>query len=62
MKTSQIKLLNLKPEFCEYSEPFETYFRCRLTGFGFVWRCTNEDRAKCPDLEYFQKRKLEVQK
>jgi len=51
MKTSQATLKS-EVKFCEHSEPIDTYFRCKLTDFGFVFRCTVEDRSRCPDLEY----------
>jgi hypothetical protein len=57
--TSQVTLDN-KKEFCEHSEPYSSYFRCQLTDFGFIRRCTTEDKKSCPDLEFFreqQKRK-----
>jgi len=54
MRSSQATLEN-KVEFCEHSEPIETYFRCKLTDFGFVWRCSLEDKKTCPDLEFFKK-------
>ena len=53
MKTAQTTLKN-EVEFCEHSEPIDTYFRCKLTDFGFVNRCTVEDREQCPDLEFFR--------
>ena len=46
-----------KIEYCEYSESFDNIFRCRLTSFGYVWRCTKAERANCPDLEYCLKQK-----
>ena len=52
MTPSQVKLDTLKPEYCEYSKPDNEIFVCKLTGFGFVWRCTLEDKESCPDLEY----------
>ena len=61
MRTSQATLEN-KVEFCEHSEPIETYFRCKLTDFGFVFRCTLEDRSRCPDLEFFRKQKQEAKR
>jgi hypothetical protein len=54
MNASQIRLDALKPEYCEYSEPLGSYFRCKLTDFGFVKRCTVEDKRSCPDLEFFR--------
>ena len=62
MKSSQVTLSNLKPEYCEHSEPLENYFRCKLTDFGFVWRCTMEERSRCPDLTYFLKQQKERKK
>ena len=54
--------LDSKPEYCEYSEALENYFRCKLTDFGFVWRCIEAERANCPDLEFFRKQKQEGKK
>ena len=55
MKAAQTTLPNLKPEYCEHSEPLENIFRCKLTDFGFMWRCLKTEKESCPDLEYFQK-------
>jgi len=55
MTSAQTTLKN-QAEYCEHSEPLGSYFRCKLTDFGFVFRCTLEDRARCPDLEYFKNR------
>jgi len=55
MKTAQTTLKNSDPEYCEHSKPHDEIFICELTDFGFVRRCTSEDRADCPDLEYFKK-------
>jgi len=55
MRTSQATLPNLKPEYCEYSEPLDNIFRCKLTQFGFVFRCLKADQKTCPDLEFFKK-------
>jgi hypothetical protein len=41
-----------KVEYCEHSKPDNDIFVCKLTGFGFVFRCTTEDKKRCPDLEY----------
>ena len=60
MTSAQTTLPTLNPVFCEYSEPCDNYFRCKLTDFGFLWRCTKEERLDCPDLEYFRKNKLEA--
>ena len=59
MRTSQATLKDNKPEFCEYSEPLDNYYRCKLTDFGFVFRCIKEDRSRCPDLEFFRKQRKE---
>ena len=56
MKASQTTLEN-KVEYCEHSEPLDRFFRCKLTDFGFVFRCSKEDKKTCPDLEYFRKQK-----
>jgi hypothetical protein len=42
-----------KPEYCEHSEPYGSYYRCRLTDFGFSKRCTKQDKESCPDLEFY---------
>jgi len=51
MRTSQATL-DKKVEYCEFSKPDNEIFVCSLTGFGFVWRCTLENKKHCPDLEY----------
>jgi len=55
MRAAQTTLNANKPEYCEYSELIDTYFRCKLTDFGFVFRCTTKNKKTCPDLEYFKK-------
>ena len=51
MRTSQTSPIG-EVEYCEFSKPDNEIFVCSLTGFGFVWRCTLEDKKNCPDLEY----------
>ena len=60
MSSSQTTL-DSKPEFCEYSEAMQENFRCKLSDFGFCWRCTLEDRSRCPDLEYFKEQERKKQ-
>ena len=62
MKSSQTTLSNLKPEYCEHSEPIDTYFRCKLTDFGYVWRCLKTEKESCPDLAYFLEHPEEAKK
>ena len=61
MKTSQVTL-EKKPDFCEFSEPLDNIFRCKLTQFGFINRCLKSDKKNCPDLAYFNKQKKRRQK
>ena len=62
MTSSQVKLDILKVEYCEFSEPLDNIFRCKLTQFGFVFRCLKSDKKSCPDLEFFRKQKKRRQK
>ena len=57
MKTSQIHLDTLKPEYCEYSKPNDEIFICSLTQFGFVFCCLKSDKENCPDLAYIKEQK-----
>ena len=61
MKTSQATL-NSKVEYCEYSEPLDNIWRCKLTDFGYVWRCLKTEKESCPDLEYFLEEKQRSKK
>ena len=61
MKSAQTTLQK-QVEFCEHSEYIDTYFRCKLTDFGYVWRCTTEDKKSCPDLEFCLKQRKESKK
>ena len=61
MKASQTTL-DSKPEYCEHSEPCDNYFRCKLTDFGYVWRCLKTEKESCPDLAYFLKHQKERKK
>ena len=56
MSSSQATL-DSKPEYCEHTKPCDNIFQCNLTVFLFVWRCTKQERANCPDLEYCLKQK-----
>ena len=59
---TQTSLDTLKPKYCEHSEPLDNYFRCKLTDFGFVFRCLKVDKKSCLDLEYFKKHQKERKK
>ena len=61
MRTSHATLDN-KIEYCEYSEPLENIFRCKLTQFGFVFRCLKTEKESCPDLAYFLEHPEEAKK
>lgn len=62
MTSAQTTRPTLKPEYCEYSELLDNIFRCKLTDFGYVWRCLKSEKESCPDLAYFLKHPEEAQK